>query len=110
VFRASKVLAESTWTGGRYRLRVESPAEVMALIESIPVGLIAIESDPRRWGQLPHLRLLAATIAAHRQRFRLIHSGPLLVYEIPGYRDRPRAPVTMYLHGLGRSIGTGGGE
>ena len=107
VLRASKVLARSTWTGHRYDLMVHNGPETMAMIERIPVGLLIMDSDPRRWS-LPHMRLLAETIAANPRLFRRVGGGgALLVYEVAGFRDRPRGPVTIYMYGLGRSIGSG---
>ena len=104
VLRASKILARATWNANRYTLLTRDTVESMALIERIPVGLLVMESDPRRWKR-PHMKLLARTIAAHRDRFKLIASGQLLVFEVAGYRDRPRQPVPMFMYGLGRSIG-----
>jgi Dolichyl-phosphate-mannose-protein mannosyltransferase len=108
VLRASKILARSTWTGRRYQLLVADAGEVMSLLDRVPVGLLVFETDPRIW-TTPHLKLLAQTITANPGRFRLLHSGagPLRVYEVTGYRDRPRNPVSMFMYGLGRSIGGG---
>ena len=78
--------------------------ETMQLLHALPVGPLVVESDPRRW-LLPHQKLLAETIAAHRSRFRLIHAGPLNVYEVAGFQDHPRQPVSMYMYGLGRCVG-----
>ena len=104
VIRASKVMASSTWVGRRYRLLLKDTVEAMQLLNDLPVGLLVVESDPRRW-LLPHQKLIAETIIANRSRFRLIHAGPLNVYEVAGFRDRPRKPVSMYMYGLGRSVG-----
>lgn len=104
VLRASKMMARSTWNGQRYELLVRDTGDGMTLIDRIPVGLLVMESDPRRWKK-PHMKLLAQTIAANRNRFKLIASGRLRVFEVTGYRDRERSPVSMFMYGLGRSIG-----
>ncbi len=103
VLRGSKMLARATWTGGRYELLTRDTNDSMSLIERIPVGLLIMESDPRRWRR-PHMKLLAQTIASHRDRFKLVARGPLLVFEVAGYRERPRTPISMFMYGLGRSI------
>jgi len=106
VLRASKLMAQSTWGGKHYQPLVHDPAEALHVLEAIPVGLLVLECDPRAW-KFSHQKLLAQTVAGYPDRFRLVHSGPLRVYEVTGFRKRPRRPVSFFMYGLGRSIESG---
>ena len=80
VVRASKLLAASAWSGQGYRLRVEQPAEVMALIEEIGIPLLVLDREPG--DDWPHHRLLARVIEEFPDRWRLLEH----------YRGQPDYP------------------
>src|SRR5207248_5062738 len=75
VLRASHSLADSTWTGQRYRLLMHSQAEIETYLLSVPVGAIVV--DRTNFG-MPNLHqpLLEQTIAAHPETWKLVRVFP----------------------------------
>lgn len=64
VLRASKMLSQSDWLGGRYTLVYKTSDEIMNFLKSIPVGIVVIHNERGISGTLDH-RLLQQAIATH---------------------------------------------
>jgi hypothetical protein len=104
VLRSSKVLASSAWNGDYYRPIATDAAEVIRLLESVPVGLVILDPHPRP--RSIHNMLLEDTVQAHPELFRRVAAAGtrFRVYEMAGYRNRPRGTVSIFLYGLGRTL------
>jgi hypothetical protein len=74
VWRASKLLARSTWAGRDYELRARSDTAVLHLLERAGIGVVVVD---RSAPGLPHDSLLRATIAAHPERFVPLGAQPV---------------------------------
>ena len=113
VFRANKLLVNSSLHGEVYHLLYSSPHEVQQLLESIPVDVAVVLE--RRHGQAPqpHARLVAQMLEAYPERWKLIKSFPQLRppsiagTEISLYRlvRRSTRPSSVELRARPRAIG-----
>jgi hypothetical protein len=90
VLRGTKVLGVSEWTGGSYRLRHETPEQVMTYLESIPVRILIIDSE-RRGGERDHHTLLIRMLEQYPQKWVL--SG---VFPQRGPRNLPLPEIRTY--------------
>ena len=76
--RPRKLLVETNWHSGFYRLRYGTPLEIEAVLAALPVRFVILD----RASVLPHDQLLAA--ALKRAPWRLARDGPYAVYERTG--------------------------
>lgn len=102
VWRGSKLLAQSTWAGRRYKLRTDSDSGVLRLLDYARVRWVVVDpSDAKE----PHRQLLKDAIAAFPARFVLHRHIPLrstlpmerdslAVYRLHSPPDRP-PPVML---------------
>ncbi len=75
VLRASKVLAQSQWTGRSYRLLYPDAAAVMRFLESVPVRILVMDNTPGTKDHLHH-RQLEAMLAQYPNRWRFVGKYP----------------------------------
>lgn len=102
VLRATKVLASTGWTGHSYQLRIQSPEEVAAFLESLPVGVVIWDRAPGPQA-MKHHELLLEALHARPGRWQLLGSYPvhgptpprLEVYRQVGHEDRPRKAIRL---------------
>jgi len=76
--RPRKLLIDTNWHSGFYRLKYETPLEVEAALSSIPLRFAILD----RASTLPHDELLAAALQS--PDWRLIRDGPYALYERMG--------------------------
>ena len=69
--RASQLLADSNWTGQRYRLRTESPADAARALGALGVRGVVLVRRATDQTQ-PHSHLLAAALADPGSGYRLV--------------------------------------
>ncbi len=85
IVRASKLLASSDWMGGYYQPLATSPAQVLALLDAVPIRFIVLDEEGSVDEQgRPHHQLLERAIVEQAGRFGLIGEFPLRV----GIRER----------------------
>lgn len=113
ILRASKVLAESLWTGKKYSLSYQTPEEVMNYLDGVPVGILVIDMAPN---QFEHHRQLIEMLKAYPERWELIGSFPqsqqtasptseIRVYRLVGHENRPVGKIRISMkHMLNKSI------
>ena len=94
VMRSSKVLASSTWSGYRYRLRFSTPADVADYLESVPVGLVAVDTDRSAPPWRAHRSQLQEALRLRPDRWQLLpleahRSSRLRVYRLVGHESLP---------------------
>ena len=99
ILRGSKVLQSSDWLGRHYSCRYQSASEVMAYLESIPVGLVIVDSSVPRDADSEDRSLLLEAIRANPSRWETLGSYDL---RRPG-RDHPRALSIYRLVTQGRA-------
>jgi len=110
VLRASKALARMGWSGGQYRMLYSDPAAVADYLESIPVGLVAVDEDSAA-ARRPHQDQLAEALRLRSDRWRLLpleahRNSRLRVYRLVGHEGRPRKEIDPGLDvKLGRVFG-----
>jgi 4-amino-4-deoxy-L-arabinose transferase-like glycosyltransferase len=109
VLRATKMLASSTWSGRQYRTRYDHPEDVGDFLESVPVGLVALDTDPTvPWR--PHRQQLVEALRQRPDRWALVNLGAypnsrLRVYRLAGHESRPAGKVRVDMRPrLGRVI------
>jgi hypothetical protein len=78
VKRASQILSRSRWDGSRYIAAATTPHEILALLAEHDVRLILFDDTTPVYPQYRYHLLLAETIEAHPERFRLEDSAPLV--------------------------------
>jgi hypothetical protein len=74
VLRATKALAITDWMGSSYRLRYQSPDEVMRFLYEASVRVLVVDisaPDP-----FEHNRLLIKALEYHRDRWRPLFPRP----------------------------------
>jgi 4-amino-4-deoxy-L-arabinose transferase-like glycosyltransferase len=105
VLRASKQFSISDWMGRQYRLRYDTPDQIQAYLESIPVRLVVAQSLPAQTGP-PHHRLLRETLARYRDRWERIPAGEGFdLYRLIGPGRGPGSKIRIDMPGtLGRPI------
>jgi 4-amino-4-deoxy-L-arabinose transferase-like glycosyltransferase len=93
VVRATKVLANQTLMGDKYQLRYQSPDEMMAVLDSIPIAVVVIQPCVKsKCGE--HENILIEAASRYPERWRLSSvipsetSSPILIYQIVG-NDKP---------------------
>lgn len=75
VLRASKVLAQSEWTGRNYHLLYPEVSAVMRFLESVPVRILVMDNTPGTKDHLHH-RQLEQMLVQYPGRWRPIGSYP----------------------------------
>ncbi len=99
VLRASKALASSTWKGASYKALFAGPEEVAAYLESIPVGIVALDTNPRRAPPL-HEYQLREVMSRHPERWERLglrgeKSSGLALYHLVGHQSRPAGTIRL---------------
>jgi hypothetical protein len=99
VLRSSKVLATISWSGHHYRTRFDEVAGVQDYLESVPVGLVAVDTDPSR-RSAPHRRQLIETLGRYPDRWQLVpleayRFSRLRVYRLAGHESLPPARIDV---------------
>ena len=115
ILRGNKVLAQVSWSGGRYKSRFTTPGELLKFMESIPVRVLVVKTaaaPPR----LPHEILTEEMIRQYPNRWALIDAYPKLrppsvpgtqvrAYRLIGQEGKPRSSIRIDLrYRLGRPI------
>ncbi len=96
VVRASKAVGSSDWDGSNYRARLNTPAELMAYLQSVPVDFIVLDLiQPDAGAIKPHALMLEA-LAAYPQNFQSLGVYPT------NRRSGDTAQVKLY-RAIGRS-------
>jgi hypothetical protein len=113
ILRASKVLSQSDWMSGRYKLLRSTPEEIMHYLESVPVGAVIVDRQPGR-ETFAHHGLLLETLDRYAGRWQLAGSYPrkpdgpgaqLDIYLLTGAENRTPQKIRVDLpYTLGRSI------
>ncbi|MGD1098478.1 MAG: hypothetical protein ABSB35_41670, partial [Bryobacteraceae bacterium] len=110
VLRGTKILSESDWEGGRYHALQRDPAEVMALLQSIPVSIVVVDLDSPHPAMTAHQQL-RDTLSVYSDRWQRIGAYPagatptIEVYKLIGSEKLPRGKIHFNLpYTLGRSI------
>lgn len=105
--RATKVLADTSWAGGRSVSYFAGPEEVADWLEELPVGAIIVDNAPAVREPSEHRAQLEAAIAARPQKWRKAVQFSAVTGDLPGrswtvdvYRStdsdvRLRTPVEM---------------
>ena len=101
VLRGSKVLSRSTWTGGDYQSFFTSTADLAAYLQSIPIGVVAIDLSAvdREWFE--HMSLLCEMLAERPDTwkpigaFDVVRNGEpqaagLHLFRLQGFERLPR--------------------
>jgi len=73
LIRPGKLFARINWSGTRYALRYNSPQEMQALIDHLPVSLAIARRNPPP-GALPHELMLLDAIHAFPDHWRAVRS------------------------------------
>lgn len=76
IIRATKALSRIDWNATEQQPLYESPEEVLAFLDSVPVGGLVLDMTPRLNG-FQHHDLLVGTVQAHPERFILLSVHPL---------------------------------
>jgi hypothetical protein len=78
VLRASKVIARGNWNGQHVKLLFHSPMEVLAYLDSVPVGAVVLDnSRPNSRSASPYENLLEEAMAAPPHHWKLLQSYPV---------------------------------
>jgi hypothetical protein len=62
VLRASKVIADQDWNERDYKLRYQTPAELIAYLDSVPIDHVLIDESPSGLDHHEHIDLVSQTI------------------------------------------------
>jgi hypothetical protein len=95
------MLASSTWSARQYRLRYAGASEVADYLESIPVELVALDTNESRpWA--PHRRQLMEALRQRPDRWELLpleayRHSKLRVYWLTGHAGRPPGKIRVDL-------------
>jgi hypothetical protein len=89
VLRASKLLAQSGWSGGSYRLLYNTPQEMSAFLTNIPVDYVIFDAS-RSGHETPHHSVLRQVLQSYPDSWGLLatYSG-----EMASGRDRTQLQV-----------------
>ncbi|MEO1998703.1 MAG: glycosyltransferase family 39 protein [Planctomycetaceae bacterium] len=117
VLRASKVLEQSNWSGGRYRVRFSTYDQLSEYLNSVPVHFIVIDDFGHRSdAKLTHHELLKELLVGSPEQFPLIagfpvdfqgrrHEDAIRVYENRSARGRHPVHIELDMNSsLGRSL------
>ncbi|MCS6951811.1 MAG: glycosyltransferase family 39 protein [Bryobacterales bacterium] len=104
VLRATKVLASVGWNGEDYDVRLDSPDQVAALLESIPVGVVVWDRAPGL-NAMQHHDFVVQALRRDPGRWEPIGFYPrpaagsprLEVYRQVGHEGRQRKPIRLDL-------------
>ena len=78
VLRASKVLSQSTWGGGRYSARFSTHDQLRQFLNSVPVHFVVIDDfGYRNKAKPPHHELLEELIVESPEEFLLVKAFPI---------------------------------
>ena len=102
IIRATKALSRVDWNATQQYPFYDTPEEVLAFLDSVPVGGLVLDMTPRPGG-FRHHELLVRTVEAHPERFVLLSVHPLTkaqgselrVYRVTG-NENP-APERIHL-------------
>lgn len=116
ILRASKVLASSDWNGENYRPIFHSAQELVARLESIPVGVLVIDTSAFEGARPIHQQQLLEMIDSHPQTWQLTGTFPVRrwgsfydnavrIYRQVGHESQPpRRIVIDMTESLGKTI------
>jgi hypothetical protein len=96
VLRGSKVLASSDWFGKSYRPLFQTPQQMAAYLDSVPVDFILV--DDSRPAPLPHMALLSQFLHENSATWRRVAApGPMALWERlhPVAHGEPKITVDM---------------
>jgi 4-amino-4-deoxy-L-arabinose transferase-like glycosyltransferase len=106
ILRASKVLAQSEWTGANYHVLYPDSAAVMKYLTGIPTGVLVMDDTPGRKDHLHHHQL-EEVLRDYPDRWQLIkeYSKNLRAYRLRSEGDRAPGKIRIDLDPmLGRTI------
>jgi hypothetical protein len=117
VLRATKQLADISWNASSSRLRFQTPAEVNAELERMPVNTVILETRSAV-PPMPHQALVARTLREYPDRWRRIHdycavdgeqgcADRFEVYALRSPRAGPQDIQVDLRSRIGRVLGTG---
>lgn len=118
VLRATKFLSHSSWTGRGYRAFYDTPAQLGAALDEVPVSLVLYDHSIKPHQAMEHRRTLR-TLLETDDRWRLArtfdvvrgdaeHPGALELWE-RAEPDRERAISVEFTRILGRDVPLGHG-
>ncbi len=93
LLRPRKLLVETNWHSGKYRLRYATTGELEELFNRMPVRFVIVASEAKE----PHEHLLAVTLRENPQRWPKIYAGIWEVYEDQARPTVPPAAVRAEL-------------
>lgn len=99
VLRASKALASSTWKGTSYQTLYAGPEEVAAYLESVPVGIVALDTRPGL-ARPPHYGQLREALSRHPERWERLglqgeKASGLALYNRVGHQAKPPGVIRL---------------
>jgi hypothetical protein len=120
VLRASKVLAQSDWSGQRYLSAFSAPDELSAFLNSVPVNFIVLDDFGYQTDmEPPHHQLLKELLVESPDQFPLVAAFPvdfqgrhqedaLRVYENRSAKGRRAVRIELDMQtSLGRTLRSG---
>lgn len=101
ILRATKMLSQSDWLGGHYRLVYRTPAEVLKFLKSIPVGIVVIDHQSNSAGNPDH-QLLVQTLAEFPNEWERLETyagvrSTIDVYYLKSATGRARSKIVIDL-------------
>jgi 4-amino-4-deoxy-L-arabinose transferase-like glycosyltransferase len=84
VVRANKLLAAMDWNGGNYRALAETPEDVLAALDRIPIRFVVVDARDVRTGAFPYHRMLREAMDLRPDIWRpqpWLRVPDLMVYE-----------------------------
>ena len=117
VLRASKVVEQSSWSGGSYRVRFSTTEQLSKYLNSVPVHYIVIDDFGHRSdAKLTHHELLKELLVVSPEQYPLVagfpvdcqgrrHEDAIRVYENRSVRGRRPIRIELDMKAsLGRSL------
>ena len=107
ILRATKALTRVDWNATEQHPLYQTPDEVLAFLDSVPVGVLVLDMTPSPKGFVHH-DLLVRTVEAHPERFVLTSvypvtrannspasSGDIHVYRMTGNENPPGERINL---------------
>lgn len=116
VLRASKLLADVSWTGAEYRLVYQTSEQIMEFLSATAIPLVAVDESVRPEELSAHQKLLSETIITNPnswkvvQEFSVVRNGVLFphglrIYSVTSPVSTRRIPIEINLRRmLGKTL------
>ena len=104
ILRASKVLAQSDWSGARYQALFHTTGDLMRYLQSVPVRIVIVETSPS-WKTEVHQQLLLKTVRAFPDHWKslgtytrsthMTAAEQIEIFEQLGVENQPNGPIKI---------------